>query len=260
MENEQGSATQAQADVKEPAPSPEVSGGSQTASPGENGVNTTTPPTQENVPFDKHPRWKQLQQERKREREQFSQLQKQYQEQQGYLQALRQQGQSQGQLPPDQKAQLDQLVELLSPVLRDKLGLSKLDTLEKQFSELSGSWSSSQAENEMEKVLQDAKSLGLDPEEVRSEIEGAIGEHPLYGDTGYRNGAIRAIYRDLMWDRRGELAERALNKKTIAQKEALRRGQTQSSSGSGSKGQTAKSADEHFLDQIRDGGGIDLTR
>lgn len=261
MENETANQGNAQTDAIKPAPSTETQSQGP-ASPGANGAEVqTTEKAQESTPFDKHPRWKQLQQERKREREQFQQLQRQYQEQQGYLQALRNNGQPQGQqLPPDQKAQLDQLVELLSPVLREKLGLSKFETLEKQIGELSTSWQSSQAEGEMDKILSEAKSLGLDPEDVRSEIEGAIAEHPLYGESGYRPGSIRAIYRDLMWDRRGELAERAVNQKTIQTREALKRGQTQGTSSQGIGKGGAKSQDERFQQMIRDGGGLDLTR
>lgn len=259
MDNENGINQPAQPDVN-PVSSPDGQEGN-TAPPASKPGVQTPPPAQETVPFDKHPRWQQLQRERKSERQELENLKRQYAEQKGYLDAMRYQGQQKGQLTPEQQEQqrqLEYLVEMLANPLKEKLGLSKYDKLETQFNELSNSWQSSQAESEMNQVLSKVKDLGLDPEEVRSEIEEAIGNHPMYAETTYRNGAIRAVFRDLYWDRRGELAERAVNQETIKKKEALRRGQTQTPSAAGTRPGSIKPDD--LLKEAGGVGGIDFTR
>lgn len=244
-----------------PDSSTEGNVGQQNASPAEpkdnnsnKGVNQVVQQSQENVPFDKHPRWRELQKTLRSERQEREALKRQLIEQQGYLNALKNQGQNnQPQLAPEQKAQLEQLLELMTPHLKERLGLSKIEQLEKNYNELSNSWQSNQAESELEKEISSFKSLGFNEDEVRAELEDAIEQ----SDLNYKPGIIKMLARNLFWDRRGELAERAVNKETIEKRDALKRGQIQNPA-SGTPGKTkAKTGQESFSQFIKDNGGLE---
>ena len=147
-------------------------------------------------------------------------------------------------------------------MIQEKLGLGKLGELEKGLGELSQSWYSSQAEGERAEILADAKKLGLDPDQVSEELDRQLEEHPLYSQLNYKRGALKAVYRDLFFDRAGEFRERANNAETIQKRDALKRGQVQQSGQPNGKA-PAKSGEEAFHNAIRDAGGlggIDFTR
>lgn len=247
MENDNGIQSAPQTDVTPESSSEGLE--RQTASPAQNGVQSAQP-APENVPFDKHPRWQELQRERKRERAEAQQLRQELAEMRGRMSAT--QGQPQAPIDPQEKAQIEFLLEKLTPHLKDRLGLSKLEQLEKQYNELSNSWQSSQAENELNSVVGEFKDLGIDPLEIRQSIEDAISESNL----NYSPGIIKMVARNLMWDKQRELAERAVNLQQIKQKEVLKRGQVQGASASGNK--SGKQTPEQILREA--GGEIDFTR
>lgn len=223
--------------------------------------------TPENLPFDKHPRWQELQKERKRDRQELESLRKQYQELKGYQDGMNR-SKNQGQeLSPDDEGQLMRLVELMSssPKVMEKLGITKISQLEKQFGELSENWHGSQYETEMNRIKDYVKNLGLDPEEVESDLREHIENHPVFSQMSYYKGAVEAAFRDKYWDKVGELRERADNRKKLEEKEALKRGQTQTTSESATKGKSALSKDpqERMKQLIAEAGGmenIDFTR
>ena len=160
---------------------------------------------------------------------------------------------------PEQMAQLEVLFDMMSrhPKFAEKFGLSKLSELEKTVGNLNESWNGSQYESEMDKVLTEAKGLGLDPEEVKEELQGLIDNDPVYSQIGYKPGALRAMYRNHYFERVGEFRERALNQERIKKEEALKRGQVQHTGG-GSRPDGSKNADQKFGSAYKEG--IDFAR
>lgn len=177
-------------------------------------------------------------------------------------------GQRQSTISPEDGQQLERLVGLMlehpgtMKMMQEKFGLGKIGELEKGLGELSHSWNSSQAEGERAEILADAKKLGLNPDEVSDELDRQLEEHPLYSQLNYKRGALKAVYRDIFFDRAGEFRERAINQETIAKRDALKRGQVQQTGQPNGK-PNLKSGEDAFHQAIRDAGGLqglDFTR
>ena len=249
------------------APSPEA-GQQQTGSPtGQSGVIQAEKPVTPD--WRSSPEFKGIAKENRRYKEQLTAMERKYAELEGKFSGFQSTaGQRTQPISPEDSQALERLVGLMLEhpgtykMMQEKFGLGKIGELEKGFNDLSQSWYSSQADSERSEILADAKKLGLNPDEVSDELDRTLEEHPLYSQLNYKRGALKAVYRDLFFDRAGELRERALNQENISKRDALRKGQAQKpNSATGGKG--AVSEDEKFQNVIREAGGmsgIDFTR
>ena len=212
------------------------------------------------------PEFRGIAKENRRYKEQLAEMQRKHAELEGRMSGF-QQGQPRQQYDPQLLQGAESLVELMlqhprtRQMLADGLGVSKISELEKGYQELSDSWYTSQANAERSSILDDAKKLGLDPEEVNSRLDELLEEHPIYSQANYKPGALKAVFRDAFFDRAGEFRERLVNKETIEKRDALKRGQVQQTGQPA--GAKPKDADEAFRETIRQAGGlqnIDFTR
>lgn len=251
MENESAQNPEAKADVT-PASSPEnqtpptASSGAQDAGSQSQQDNRDT--------FASHPRFREVLEQNRTFKKELAQLRQQYE-----ADRQRSQAAPQGQpLSPEDEEQLVKLFSLASrsPKVLSALGLDKLGNFEKQLSELNENWSGSQFEAEFSGVTEEAKKYGIDPNTLRDEIEQVISEHPVYSQIGYKKGAVKAIFRDLYWDRIGELKERAANKQRIEKQAALKAGQTQNPNASSAPGSKPIPASQRVMDMIKQAGGL----
>src|SRR3990167_4719685 len=163
----------------------------------------------------------------------------QYAEQKAYVDAMRNQvnqvSQGNSIAPQDLEAlrtifKASMSTPEIKQMIIDGLGLGEFSKLKEQVGELSTSWHGSQFKAELKQVKDYVKSIGLEADEIEDEIKEAIEDDPVYSQIGYQPGAVQAIFRNLYWDRVGELRERADNKKKIEERDALKRGQTQMTS------------------------------
>ena len=256
----------AQAPQTPSAPSTE-GGNQQAASPASNGV-TAPAGNQPSTDWRNSPEFRGIAKENRRYKEQLSTYEKKLAELEGRYQGMQAGQGRQSQISQEDGQQLERLVGLMlehpgtMKMMQEKFGLGKIGELEKGLGELSQSWYSSQADGERSEILADAKKLGLNPDEVSDELDRQLEEHPLYSQLNYKRGALKAVYRDLFFDRAGELRERALNQETILKRDALKKGQVQQTGQPGGK-PNPKSGEDAFHNVIREAGGlggIDFTR
>lgn len=242
----------------------------QTASPSVNGQAQPTQEKPESIPFgDKrhteYKRFRELNESAKRANERADKLERELSEMRGWREAMTQQGQRQ-ELPPDQKQALVQLFQMgmSVPEVKDMIaksyGLDRLDSLNKDYSSFKENWEGNQFNSEMSDVLKSAQEIGLDPDEVQSELEEHVSNHPFFSNKEYYKGAVWAAFRDKYWDKVGELRERADNKKKIEERERLKNGQTQGAAETGKAGEPAlpeKDGVRRNLEIIRRAGGVE---
>lgn len=269
MENETVTGQEAKVGAESPVSPSQTETGGQSASPS---VSSEPNQPQNNLPFDKHPRWQELQRERRQERQQMQELRQKYQEQQAYLDGMRRQSGPQGpQISQEDEALLEKFFTsaFASPkvtkMLEERFGTSKLSDLEKRMGGFEETWHGSQFNSELKEIKAYVKDLGLDADEVEQAIQDAVESDPVYSQVNFKPGAVKAIFRNLYWDRMGELQERSVNKKQLEKKEALKRGQTQSTAetGTAAKGALSKDPGERMRQVIQNAGGmgnIDFTR
>ena len=221
--------------------------------------------------LEEDPKWKGLLRENRRWKSELESTNKKLTEMQAYMDAFRQaQGQSH-QSPQVDAQTLNGIKELfnlslnhpeIKKQLLEGLGLSDLGQLREQITSLNDNWQGSQYDSEMGQVRDYVKGIGLDPDEVEEELREHIAEHPVFSKMSYYKGGVTAAFRDKYWGKAGEFRERAINKETIEKKEALKKGQVQSSSQAGGKPSGA-SPEEKFSEVLRNAGGvsgIDFTR
>ena len=238
---------------------PVTNPGQSTSPSGQTGV---TPEGSQNTRLDieNHPAFRGMRKENQRYKGEIDKLRQEFAQQKAYLEGM---GRSNGSQTPGVSDEDTQALKKVfkaafdSPevmeMLKQGLGLTKLSELDKNYQSLSQDWYGRQAESEMSEVLKDAKELGLDPEAIREEIESALESHPVFSKVdNYYQGAIKEVYRSLTYDRVGELKQRAATRKQIEEREALKRGQTQTSSAQGTPGK-AGSADQKFGEAYREG-------
>lgn len=273
MENNNAPQNAGQQDAGTQVVSPDKAQGS-SPQQGQNntaGQSASAVQTPENLSFDKHPRFKQVIKENQTFRKELEDLRRQNQEFKGYVDGQRSNQQQGQQIAPEDEAQLEKLFSLafsspkVSKMLAEKLGVSNLDKLREQVDGLSTSWNGSQFNSEMREIKDYVKGLGLDPEEVQEELEQFVDEHPVYSQIGYKKGALQAAFRDKYWDKIGELRERGVNKKTLEEREALKRGQTQTTSDKNKPSAAGLSKDpaKRFGELVQQAGGmgnIDFSR
>lgn len=243
---------------------PPVSGGSQTPSQEKPATNT------ENIGFGdkRHPeykRFKELSESNRKYKEQFDGLQRELSELKGFRDSMLAQRQG-TQMADEQKQALQQLFKmgLSVPEIKDMIakeyGLDRLDKVHKDFSSFKENWEGNQYESEMSEVLKSAKDLGLDPEEVESELKDHVETHPFFADKSYYKGGVWAAFRDKYWDKVGELRERAENIKKIKEREMLKNGQTQTSQDTSNPAKPAlpkRDGVNRNVEIIRQAGGVD---
>lgn len=256
---EQTAGTQAPANPS--APSPEA-GSQQPASPASNGVQQAPVQTD----WRNSPEFRGIAKENRRYKEQLANYERKLAELEGRYAGFSQgQGRGQSSISQEDATALERITQLMlehprtMQMFQEKLGTGKIGELEKGLNDLSQSWYSSQADSERALVLEDAKKIGLDPEEVSAELDRVIEEDPWYADKNYRPGSFKKIYRDITYDKAGEFRERAINQETIKKREALKGGAVQSpnSQVGASKG---LSPDERFQKLHQESGGFDFTR
>lgn len=247
----------------ESSPATETNGqGNQNDSSPSKDVNSPAPQTEKPVDWRKTPEFRGIAKQNREYKERLEAQDRALAELRGQVQGFRS-TQPNSKVSQEDNQTLQRLFSLAfeSPEVMDmfkqRLGLGKMDELEKGLSSLSESWNGSQSESEMDSVLSNAKQLGFDEDEVRDTLEQLANEHPVYSQVGYKKGAWKSMYRDHFFDRAGEFRERALNQETIKKREALKAGKTQST-GQGKQSDAAKSADESFGEAFR--GGIDFSR
>ena len=254
----------AQAPSSPSAPSPEA-GSQQQASPAQTGVNQQqTPPVQPD--WRQSPEFRGIAKENRKYKEQLASYEKKLSELEGRYQGFQQsQNRGQSQISQEDATALERITSLMlehprtMEMFKEKLGIGKIGELEKGLGELSQSWNSSQADSERNSILEHAKSIGWNPDEVSDALDAAIENHPLFSQINYRPGVLKSIYRDLNFDRAKEIGERASNIETIKKREALKNGQSQQPGSRSSNGK-GMSADERFQKTINDAGGVDFTR
>lgn len=267
MDNTQGNnEAQTNADTNVSAPTTDPStvavSGTPNASPADKGVTGQGNQVEKSTDWRQSPEFRGVTKQLRQYKEQMSARDKELAELRGYVQAQKQ-GQRTSNVSPEDNQALQRLFNMafespeVAAMLREKLGLGQIDELKKNYETLSNSWQSTQADNELNTILSEAKSLGLDTDEVRETLEQLIDEHPVYSQVGYKPGALKSVYRDHFFDRVGELRERALNQKEIEKRNALKNGQTQNP-GTGKGSEAAKSAEQRFSDAVKQG--IDFSR
>lgn len=221
--------------------------------------------SQENLPFDKHPRFQEITRQNRQFKQELESLRRESQEQKAYMDAFRRQSGPQApQIDANTLNGVKELFQLslshpeVKQMLVEGLGLKDIGQLREQLGQLSESWHGSQFKSELRGVLDQVKTLGIDTQEVEDQIKDAIENDPVYSQIGYQPGAVQAIFRNLYWDRVGELRERAENQKKIEQREALKRGQAQTTSDSHAKGSKVLSQDpgERMKQMIAEAGGL----
>ena len=270
---------EAKADVKAPVePAGASSTSIETKGTEQTGSQSVKPAAQsqsqekpESIPFGdkRHPeyrRFKELNETAKKANEKASQLEREISELRGWKEAMAaQRGQDGPQLDPQQRQAFVQLFQmgLSVPEVKDMIakayGLDRLDSLHKDYSSFKENWEGQQYDTEMKDVLKTASDLGLDQDEVESELQEHVNNHPFFAEKSYFKGGVWAAFRDKYWDKVGELRERAENKKKIEERERLKQGQTQNTAETGKAAEAALPKDgvARNVEIIRRAGGLD---
>lgn len=215
----------------------------------------------------RHPeykRFKELTESNKASKKELETLRRELSELKGFKESMLSQNKS-NQPPVDAqlKAQIKELFGValsegeIKSMIAQAFGLDKLEGLTKDVSSLKESWESNQAQAEMDDVLKSAKDLGLDGDEVQSELEAYVEENPFFASKEYQKGAIWAAFKDKYWDRVGELRTKQENKKRIEERDRLRSGQTQTSApGNAGEGKLPEKGGDRFAELVKRAGGM----
>lgn len=183
--------------------------------------------SEDNQPFHKHPRFKQVLSENKQFKQELQAIKQQYEVAMARIQAG-QTAQTPG-IPDEQRQAIIQLAKLFkqTPEFAQELGLDKISMLQQENEKLKSDRLNESYTSERGKIESYAKEQGLDTEDIMDELDAFIDGHGVYSQIDYKPGLLQAAFRDMMWDRIGELKERAINLKQLEEKKKLKAGNTE---------------------------------
>lgn len=162
-------------------------------------------------------------------------------------------------LPPEQEQALEQLVSMLGPRLREKLGLGKIGELEKQLNSINQAGSLEAFEAEMSGVTKEyAEKYGYDAKELDEELRNYIETDPWFADKSYTKGSLIKAAKLYFADKGQELAERQANLKLIKEQKEKKQNTTEApTKTTGNKSGSKHKRLEDFLDErVQSEGGI----
>lgn len=210
---------------------------------------------EEQVPFHKHPRFQELIRENK-------DIKRRYEEMEKRLTTLSQPQpvQPQSTLTDEQRYAAIELAKILKevPEVSKLLGLDQLQSIQASNQQIMTERLEGAFNKELDEVTSYAVTLGMTKDEVESEIIEAMQSNPLYSTLNYSPGIVKAAFRDLFWDKLGELKEREINSKLIKEQGEKKRANAETSSPESQKGKapTDSSVEQFIQRRIREEGGI----
>lgn len=165
-------------------------------------------------------------------------------------------------MPEEQSKALEDLAVLFSksPNAMKSLGLDQMQTLAKENESFRTAFVQDQFNAEKAKVLDSAVKNGMDRAIVEEEMSTFIEESSFYSDKEYTKGTYQSAFRDLYFDRIGEIKERAVNLKHIKeQKEKHSANSQQPSPGQTQTGHPQETSIRDFVTRrVRESGGVTM--
>jgi len=220
--------------------------------------------TETRLPYHKDPeaqRWLNSQLS-KREREWQKQLQQSSEQHRRELDLLRA-GMGRNNAPagnPEEEHALNLLAEklLANPLIREKYGLDGAKSAQAELQKLREEQTRVMVDNELESVVgKYAVKYGYEPQAFREELLEFLDSDEFEGAT-YRKGSIERAAKAYLYDRQGEISERAANLKLIKEQNDKKKVTTESSS-TGTKGKPnmgEKSLSSYLDRRVDEEGGI----
>lgn len=215
----------------------------------------------EHLPFDKDPKVQRyLEKMLNKERRQFEEKFKSYEERLNQRQQAPTGNSTQPGLTPEEQQAVDMLIEKISmsPKALEKLGLTKINSLEERFNQSNSAAMEQAMESDLSSVVSEyASKYGYEADDLQDQLLDYMANDPWLSGKQYHKGAMQKVAKLFFADKGKELAERETNLKLIKEKQTKQQNGTEAPSkgNSGKPSTNEKNLKDYLLRRVREEGG-----